>query len=336
MNRKPLLPLLFALLAALTLGCLCPTASLPWLEPTPTHSPSPSATASPSPSPDPTPTRESNCDSSLRRVLRTGEMGSSTGRRDEFWEDEDVFQLVLYQIDDEQLVVPYLYSVPYDLEIYQDNSDLHQHLWNMFVLFVPPNERQLYTRFLIFTDGPQGALAAAEQTFPNPETWTLKVDIFDVLDEDEVWAVSLTHELGHLVTLNTSQMILLDPGDDCPGFGTFGRCSLPDSYLNQFYDQFWTEIFAEWSDIDALQDSEEYYARLLAFYDEHDDEFVTPYASTSPYEDLAESFTHFIFMPSPDQRTVSDQKILFFYEYPEMVELREYMREQICTYFTSH
>ncbi|MEZ4643120.1 MAG: hypothetical protein R3E31_10390 [Chloroflexota bacterium] len=59
------------------------------------------------------------------------------------------------------------------------------------------------------------------------------------------------------------------------------------------------------------------------FYYDHEDWFVTDYAATNPGEDIAESFTAFILQPKPTEDTLAAEKILFFYDYPELVALRK-------------
>ena len=49
---------------------------------------------------------------------------------------------------------------------------------------------------------------------------------------------------------------------------------------------------------------------------------MTDYAATNPGEDIAESFTSFVMEPKPDGDTIAEEKVLFFYEYPELVQLR--------------
>ena len=72
--------------------------------------------------------------------------------------------------------------------------------------------------------------------------------------------------------------------------------------------------------------------KLHRFFHKHADQFVTEYAASSPSEGLAESFMDFIFVPKPSSAMLSDQKIRFFYNYPEMVELRERLLINLCTY----
>jgi hypothetical protein len=65
----------------------------------------------------------------------------------------------------------------------------------------------------------------------------------------------------------------------------------------------------------------------------YQDQFVTDYAPTSPVEDIAESWTFFVLSPKPELNSIANEKILFFYEYPELVELRTQILKQICVEF---
>ena len=76
----------------------------------------------------------------------------------------------------------------------------------------------------------------------------------------------------------------------------------------------------------------EYYNALYDFYLTHRDQFVSDYSVTHPTEDIAESFAHFVFNPRPVGNSVRDQKLLFFYEYPELVRLRGDILNGTCTF----
>ncbi|MBI5841727.1 MAG: hypothetical protein HZB19_16675 [Chloroflexi bacterium] len=117
----------------------------------------------------------------------------------------------------------------------------------------------------------------------------------------------------------------------CPQYFAHEGCSLPDSYINSFHGNFWVEIYDEWQRIDRTRNKEQYYEKLNAFYQEHREMFVTDYAVTNPVEDIAETFSFFIFSPKPAGDTIAEKKIQFFYEYPELVELRDEIQDRICS-----
>jgi hypothetical protein len=60
---------------------------------------------------------------------------------------------------------------------------------------------------------------------------------------------------------------------------------------------------------------------------------VTDYAVTSPEEDIAESRMFFILDPKTAGDTIAEQKILFFYDWPELARLRDVIIGRVCTYF---
>jgi hypothetical protein len=60
---------------------------------------------------------------------------------------------------------------------------------------------------------------------------------------------------------------------------------------------------------------------------------VTEYATASPSEDIAESWAFFILSPMPDLSSIANEKLLFFYEYPNLVTLREQILTRLCAAF---
>jgi hypothetical protein len=61
------------------------------------------------------------------------------------------------------------------------------------------------------------------------------------------------------------------------------------------------------------------------------DEFVSSYAVTSPEEDLAESFLYFVLSPESAGERVAEEKMRFFQQFPDLVNLRQQMRTNLCT-----
>ena len=69
------------------------------------------------------------------------------------------------------------------------------------------------------------------------------------------------------------------------------------------------------------------------FYKIYQDQFLTDYAATSPLEDIAESWAFFVLSPKPELNSIANEKILFFYEYPELVALRQEILDRLCVEF---
>jgi hypothetical protein len=119
----------------------------------------------------------------------------------------------------------------------------------------------------------------------------------------------------------------------CTTYFSDDGCSLADSYLHEFFNRYWTSFFLEWQEIDEAKEEESYYARLHDFYEVHADQFLTEYAATSPEEDIAESLAFFILAEKPELDSIANEKILFFYEYPHLVALRQEILTRLCVEF---
>ena len=121
---------------------------------------------------------------------------------------------------------------------------------------------------------------------------------------------SLIHEYGHYLTLNDRQY----------GYDAYstekkapdGKVPLSNSYLKKFIDIFWNEIPNPY---------------VRTYYDPH--RYVREYASTSVKEDIAESFVHFVLLDAQEGYDMAELKINFFYQYPEMVNMRNSIRARI-------
>ena len=259
--------------------------------------------------------------------------------------DEEIY-LASYVVTGNELGRPFYDSVPNDLKDEQNDRERHRAIWEYFTRLIPLEQREFLSSYSIVTDGQGEVLAAVGQTENNPEEWSLEVDI---LDSNNNYALTFTllHEFAHLMTLNAGQVppsipVFKNPDDDgiyqseaaaCQNYFPGEGCSNPDSYINRFFDRFWLDLYAEWQDIDSEQDQDTYYNRLDDFYSTYREQFLSDYAPTSPAEDIAESFAFFVLSPKPAVNSIADEKILFFYEYPELIDLRRQIINQLCVEF---
>jgi hypothetical protein len=263
--------------------------------------------------------------------------------------EPEMHDLVKYSVNGDEIINPVFDTVPNDLKDEQQNSALQKEAWQIFTALIPAKDRQVVSQYIVFTDGYEDTLAMVDLTDDFTQ-WIVEVDIAD-LEDKEQFMFTLIHEYAHLLTLNAIQVTadqevlndLLNASSDlallesktaaCPNYFTGGGCSLPNSYINSFYHRFWVDINTEWEKIDALQyadDLNPYYAGLYNFYLTHQDQFVDDYSTTHPTEDIAESFAYFVFSPRPAGNSIKDQKISFFYEYPELIELRRNILNSVC------
>lgn len=342
-----ILPLLLS-----TLACNYVTQLILPSTPTPTATFTPTQTATPQPTATATPVPEfqAACPSLLADIMsaattdeQVSELFSAHRRNDD---EHELEYMVTYSLKDDKLNVRSEISVPDDIEQNLDERAKHEEIWNYFAALIPVSERDLLIEFSAMSDGSSRILGGVRRTYEDPDQWSLRVDVLDARDEYEL-TFTLLHEFGHLLTLKSSQVafdrsVYLNPDDQevyeramesCPTYFSGDGCSLPDSYLNEFFLRYWTSLFEEWQEIDQAKEKPSYYDMLYDFYRIYDDQFLTEYSATSPEEDIAESWSFFVLSPKPEFSSIANEKILFFYEYPELVQLRQEILTRLCVEF---
>jgi len=290
-----------------------------------------------------------SCSVTMTEIIASaqGDVYSMAETSDDYVEPE-TYYLVVYSVDGNEIVKPKFETVPSDLKDEQEDAALQNTAWEVFTTLIPAQDRKMVVRYNVFTDGYSNTLAAVDQNHADPTQWILEIDLADLEDKDAL-LFTLVHEYAHLLTLNSSQAIpdleLLDDPMNlslqrskaaaCPNYFTGNSCSYADSYMQAFYTRFWQDINTDWEKVDALQygteDLTPYYEGLYSFYKSHQDQFVDDYSTTHPAEDIAESFTYFVFSPKPMGNSIKEQKIAFFYEYPELIQLRENILSGACS-----
>jgi hypothetical protein len=207
----------------------------------------------------------------------------------------------------------------------EDDLSTYEKMWERVALILPNDYDSMIIRFEITTDGVDGSMAYVYNEDSSLKTWTISLDPADVVlsngNLSSDFDATVIHEFGHLLTLNNYQMDSSAKGTYVTEEGTLKT----DSYLNLFYDEFWTDILDEYNR-SVKKDSEE---DAYLFYDSHPDLFVSDYAAVNPEEDIAESFCTFVLNDKPTGSRVKDQKVRFFYRFEELVELRDSIRTNI-------
>jgi hypothetical protein len=294
------------------------------------------------PTPTPTLPVEASCPLQVADILDASLNFESSS--EESLEEE--IYLATYYVDRDEIYDPSFEPVPSEFRDEQDDRAAHEDIWNLFTSLIPLDQREFVVGFSIVTDGGGDVLAAVGQSEANAEEWVLEVDILDS-DDRRALTFTLLHEFAHLLTLNASQVppnlaVFDNPFNDeiykrelaaCPNYFPGEGCSNPDSYINLFFDQFWFDLYAEWQEIDEIEDEDEYYDQLDDFYDTYEDQFLSDYSATSPAEDIAEAFAFFILEPKPSPDSVAKEKILFFHDFPELVQLRGGILNSLCAEF---
>jgi hypothetical protein len=333
--------LLAALACRAVTGAFSPATEVPPTLPPATIAPS----VTPSLAPTIPPASCLNITEQIMEIANAASEESETVDNKSRDDDAEIF-LVTYAVSGDEISEPVYEDVSSDLQNQQDDTATHQDIWNYFITLIPADQRQILAEYSVMTDGKDNLLAAVSQTYDNPALWNLEVDIADANDAYNL-TYTLVHEVGHLLTLSPDQVppstavfnnpddenIYLEEVSDCPNYFPGEGCAEPNSYINAFYNQFWTDIHGELQDINLEEDDDVYYQRLDDFYIKYQDQFVNDYAATNPEEDIAEAWSFFVFGPKPNGDTIAEEKVLSFYDYPELVQLREEILSNLCNTF---
>lgn len=347
---KRFLPvLLFACLVSMSLACQAANRLLASDTPTPVPSPTRQPTRTPiPPTPLPTSTRDTcpNGECIIACVNKLDAIVDPKNKkppRHNFETDEE-YTLVTYSVNGDQISDPKPGEIISSLKSYQNDSAAQQQIWDYFAAIIPLDQRTFLKHYLVFTDGEDNLLASVAQSERSANAWDLSVDILDTSDPKDL-TFTLIHEFGHLLTLNPDQVkpslpIFNNPDSDsvynkekkaCSNYFPGEGCSDKKSYINLFVKRFWdSKLYEEWLKIDATEDQDAFDAKLERFYKKYKDQFVSDYAPTSPEEDIAESWSYFVLKPKPGGKTIANQKVLFFYDFPELVHLREEIAHNLC------
>ncbi len=336
-----MLPLLLSLLA-------CNYVTRIVLPSTPTPSPTLTFTLTATPPPTATVTPavdfQAACPSLLSEILSAatndGPVLLTPRRGNE--DEQEIEYLVSYTINNDQLEERNDIAKPNNFGQQLDERATHEAIWNFFAALIPAAKRDALVEFSVMTDGRSRILGGVRRTNADPDKWELRVDVVDARDQHEL-TYTLLHEYGHLLTLNASQ-VAFDPSvfqdseyerarAACPNYFSGDGCSLPESYLNGFFLRYWSSFFEEWQEIDRAKDDPAYREMLHVFYETYGDQFLTEYAAPSPEEDVAESWAFFVLSPKPELTSIANEKILFFYEFPELLQLRQEILTRLCTAF---
>jgi len=223
-------------------------------------------------------------------------------------------------------LLPIIESEPTSSEL-----ETYDKIWREIKDKVGTNLLASLDSFIVYSDGKDETLAYVNYIDDKASRWYMAIDIEDSINmEDnslkEDFYFTIVHELAHVITLNDTQAIY----NSEPSFGKYFEEDISfneDSYLNEFYNRFWTYSIDESRIIQNLDNEDIRYK----FFLRHENSFVTDYAATSPSEDIAESFAYFVINEKPMGNEIWEQKIRFFYEFEELVEIKNNIRKRLSS-----
>ena len=235
-------------------------------------------------------------------------------------------------------------------------------IWNFIKEIIPDIYMEKLSTLMIVSDGPSKVLAGVGRDSDDQTKWIIKVDPVDAAPsgvfEGKMIKNTLIHEFAHILSLdiadsdgniavrNDSDLnwwqqyneLIEENEEKCfPNYYDWGTgCMNNNSYMNLFYEQFWSGIIDEFSYEYEFVHASDFGENNEYFYSVNKSLFITEYSADQPAEDFAESFTAFVLFEDPNFPKRSDyyfpvkkDKIEFFYDFPELVKIREYIRSNL-------
>ncbi len=204
-----------------------------------------------------------------------------------------------------------------DWDSYSYTEEEVKELWALASSFLPDDALTVFDTYTIFTDGEANVAAYVYWDFTSDGmTWGLALDPEDSFDA-EYFQETLLHEYCHYLTLNEEQ-VLYDFPNSSGTYSEAGMVSREDSYLNQFYQIWWSPLLKD--ERIANEDS-------TAFFIRHAREFYDDYATTDPCEDIAECFACYVLMSDSWYDSagleVWEQKIAWLDQFEEFRSFRQ-------------
>lgn len=220
-----------------------------------------------------------------------------------------------------------------------NKNDLANDYWKEFYRIFPKELTTKYIkRIILMTDGVDEKVGALVSLNSRNDKWQLEIDIKDVnlksRNKKRLYesVYTMTHEFGHLLTLNKTQIRPTSKSKQEEGelYLTLEGEAYKDSYINKFVNIFWKgALLDNWDVIqrDFCYTEANCVEKLYDLYQDNSSEFLTDYAAISPEEDIVESWTAFVLRSKVrNPRTIAQKKINFFYQFPELVAYRKMIR----------
>ncbi|MFZ2593623.1 MAG: hypothetical protein WAX38_02500 [Minisyncoccia bacterium] len=184
----------------------------------------------------------------------------------------------------------------------------YRDIWNSIKNMSPDALSNTYIEtYEVFNEPNDDTLAFVDDEDGNGQ-WRIGINLAGYTSSTEAEnKTTIIHELGHIISLNTSQV---NPEvENCPNLKLQEGCANATAAINAFWHTYWKGLSNP-----AFDEST----------------FVTEYATTDVTEDFAETFAFFVLgKESSLGDTIKDQKIRLFYSFPELVAIREEMREAL-------
>lgn len=240
-------------------------------------------------------------------------------------DDDDYGMITLYSVANGSITKKRDFNTSGELKVAQDDVLFHQEIWKRVAQMIPEDRLAKMDEFMIYWGGFVGSAGFASHINPELSKWILGIAVdYTVLNEPEGEQnlnYLIAHEYGHILSLNDTQVDGSIDEDNCQAFYTGSGCSNTDSFMNQFYNYHWADI---WPEREKIQDAD---GNDDDFFTTYESRFVTRYAGTNPTEDIAEVFAYFVL--EDDLPINGTSKVEAMYANDELSALRQQMRQNI-------
>lgn len=225
--------------------------------------------------------------------------------------------------EDEDFGTVEVYTVLDDGSLDPEATGLTAEVWDAYFRMTEGQLAGDVVAEFIVGDAPKSDTLAYVITLDDPDEWALAANLA-TSEDPELLIATLIHEYAHILTLRTDEM---DPfTGSCPTVDLDEGCAAEDSIIAAFEEQFWEPY-----GIDAPEPWNVDADVAWEFYLDHEEDFVSDYAATNVAEDLAESFMTYVIEDEATGDSLAAQKLRFFDDYPEYVELREHIRAEFAS-----
>lgn len=170
-------------------------------------------------------------------------------------------------------------------------------------------------------DAPDSDTLAYVYQDARPQYWSLAVNLATA-EDPQLLVATLIHEYAHVFSFDSDEFDR--KATSCETLDLYEGCAAEGSYLYQFYDAFWAG-YGEALDVENVDEDAAY-----DFYLANEEDFVSDYAATNLGEDFAESFMTYVIEDVPVGSGVVAQKLQFFTQFAELVEVREHIRDELA------
>lgn len=219
-------------------------------------------------------------------------------------------------------------------------NDLGKEYWTIYYNIFPQDIIDRYiVSFALMSDGIDGDLATVFlKDEKSNKDWVISIDPADtdLNNHNEEYIDSyldtFVHEFAHIISLNYNQVNPVE-NSNYKGYVNEEGYARKNSYIDLFFTRFWQgKIWQDWDTAYNYASDEERSLAIEELYHNNINNFVTGYAAENPEEDFAETFMFFVLKDKPLGYDTKEQKILFFYQFPEFVRYRNHIRKQITAY----